>query len=235
MADQLEELRLENAVRVVVLTGAGEKTFCSGGDLELTLPLLTGARLPEDEWDTRIVADRNLVFRSGFKEWEFPKPIIAAINGHCLAGGFEMMLGTDIRIAAEHSLFGLPEAKHGLVPFAGALARLTRQMPQAVAMELMLTGATKTATELAAFGLLNRVLPQAEVVPAAMDLAAQIAANGPLAVREIKAATLAAQGLPLADGFEIETKAMDRVMATQDAREGTQAFMDRRVPIYHGR
>ena len=235
MADLFETLRDDDAVRVVVLTGAGEKTFCSGGDLELTLPLLTGARRPEDAWDRRLDGDRSLVFRSGLKGWEFPKPIVAAINGHCLAGGFELMLGTDIRIASENALFGLPEVQHALIPFAGALARLTRQLPQAVAMELMLTGDPVSAERMAALGLVNRCCSPGEVLPVALAIAERIATNGPLAVTAIKEVTTATIGRPLAEGYEIETYAMDRIMATQDAREGPHAFMERRKPIYHGR
>lgn len=145
------------------------------------------------------------------------------------------MLGTDIRIAGDHALFGLPEAKHALIPFAGALARLTRQMPQALAMEMLMTGDTMPAARMAELGLVNRVLPVAEVLPAAMEMAGKIAANGPRAVEAIKEVTMAAMGRPMDEGFEIETRAMDRIMATEDAREGPRAFMERRKPVYRGR
>lgn len=234
LADLLEDLRADDAVRVVVLTGAGERSFCSGGDLELTLPLLSGARAPQDDWDRRVLADRDVLFRASFKGWDFPKPVIAAINGHCLAGGFELMLGTDIRIAADHARFGLPEARHALIPFAGALARLARQMPQAVAAEMLMTGDQVAAERMAALGLINRVLPGAEVLPEALRMAERIAANGPVAVTEIKRVTQAAFGRTLDEGFALETEAMDRVMATNDAREGPRAFLERRPPVYRG-
>ena len=235
LADLFDSLATDDAVRVVVLTGAGDKTFCSGGDLELSLPLLSGARAPETEWDHPIANDRSLVFKASLKGETFPKPIIAAINGHCLAGGFELMLGTDIRIAADHALFGLPEAKHALIPFAGALARLTRQLPQPLAMEMLLTGDTVPVARMLEFGLVNSVVPTADVLPAALEMARKIAANGPVAITAIKGAVTAAIGRPLAEGYEIETRAMDRVMATEDAREGPRAFMERRKPVYHGR
>lgn len=235
LADLFDALAKDDAVRVVVLTGAGDKTFCSGGDLELSLPLLSGARAPETEWDHRIVADRSLVFRASLKGETFPKPVIAAINGHCLAGGFELMLGTDIRIAADHAVFGLPEAKHALIPFAGALARITRQLPQPLAMEMLLTGDTVPVAKMTAFGLVNRVVPVAEVLPAALEIARRIAANGPVAVEAIKQVVTEAIGRPLAEGYALETRAMDRVMATEDAREGPRAFMERRKPVYQGR
>lgn len=235
LADLFDALAKNDAVRVVVLTGAGDKTFCSGGDLELSLPLLSGARAPETEWDDRIVADRSLVFRASLKGETFPKPVIAAINGHCLAGGFELMLGTDIRIAADHAVFGLPEAKHALIPFAGALARITRQLPQPLAMEMLLTGDTVPVAKMAAFGLVNRVVPVADVLPAALEIARRIAANGPVAVEAIKQVVTEAIGRPLAEGYALETRAMDRVMGTEDAREGPRAFMERRKPVYQGR
>jgi len=235
LADALEAAAKDDAVQVLVLTGAGERSFCSGGDLELTLPLLSGARDPETEWDHRITRDRDIVFRASFKGWHFPKPVIAAINGHCLAGGFEMMLGTDIRIAADHAKFGLPEAKHALIPFAGALPSFARQLPQAVAMEMLLTGDMVGADRLATHGLLNRVLPGSEVLPAAMEMAGKIARNGPLALAEIKRAVTKAQGQPIETGWNIETEAMNRIMASEDAREGPRAFMERRAPMYRGR
>ncbi|MBV7410385.1 enoyl-CoA hydratase/isomerase family protein [Maritimibacter sp. DP1N21-5] len=235
MADLFEELRANDDVRVMILTGAGEKSFCSGGDLGRTLPLLTGDREPEDDWDRRLVADREVLFRSSFKGWDFPKPIIAAINGHCLAGGFELMLGTDIRVAADHALFGLPEARHALIPFAGALARLPRQLPQAVAMELLLTGDMVPAERLAALGLVNHVVPGAEVLTRARAIAERIAANGPRALAEIKSVATAIHGRSFEEGFALETQAMDRVMATEDAREGPRAFVERRRARYSGR
>ena len=132
-------------------------------------------------------------------------------------------------------MFGLPEAKHALIPFAGALARITRQLPQPLAMEMLLTGDTVPVAKMAAFGLVNRVVPVAEVLPAALDIAQRIAGNGPVAVEAIKQVVTEAIGRPLAEGYTLETRAMDRVMATEDAREGPRAFMERRKPVYHGR
>ncbi len=234
LADAFDRFEADPEMRVAVLTGAGTGSFCSGGDLELTLPLLSGARVPETEWDRRLAADREVLFRSTLKGAQGTKPVIAAINGHCLAGGFELMLATDIRIAADYARFGLPEARHALIPFAGALVRLPRQLPHAVAMELLLTGDQVEAGRLLALGLLNRVLPGNEVLPAAMAMAERIAANGPLAIAEIKRATAESLGRPLGEGFAIETESMDRVMSSDDAREGPRAFMERRAPVYTG-
>lgn len=235
LADAFDRFEADPELRVAVITGAGEGSFCSGGDLELTLPLLTGARQPETEWDHRLAANREILFRSNFKGAHSVKPVIAAINGHCLAGGFELMLATDIRIAADHARFGLPEVRHALIPFAGALVRLPRQLPHAVAMEMLLTGDQVQASRLLALGLLNQVVPPQEVLPAALRVAERIAANGPLAIAEVKRATAEAAGRPYAEGYAIETESMDRIMASEDAREGPAAFLQRRAPAYRGR
>ncbi len=235
LADAFDRFEADDTLRVTVITGAGDRSFCSGGDLELTLPLLSGARAPQDDWDRRVVADHNTLFRSNFKGDPATKPIIAAINGHCLAGGFELMLATDIRVASESARFGLPEVRHALIPFAGALVRLPDQLPQALAMEMLLTGDQTTADHLKAHGLINHVLPADQVLAKALEIAERIAANGPLAIAEIKRVTTAAKGVPMAEGFRIETEAMDRVMASEDAREGPAAFMEKRAPQYRGR
>ena len=140
LADAFEAAATDQHVRAIVLTGAGDRAFCSGGDLRTTLPLLTGARPPSDEWDRRVLDDPAVLARSALRECGFAKPVIAAVNGACLAGGMETMLATDIRIAADHAVFGLPEVAHGLIPFAGAAVRLPQQMPYAAAMQMMLTG-----------------------------------------------------------------------------------------------
>lgn len=234
LADAFDRFEADADLRVAVVTGAGTRSFCSGGDLELTLPLLSGARKPETEWDHRLVANRDTLFRSTLKGPVLAKPVIAAINGHCLAGGFELMLGCDIRIASETARFGLPEVRHALIPFAGTLARLHRQIPYAAAMELLLTGDQIEAGQALDWGLINRAVPQDRVLPDAMELAHRIAGYGPLALAELKQATAKAVGHRLEDGFAIETASMDRIMASEDAREGPRAFMERRPPQYRG-
>ncbi|AXV18495.1 enoyl-CoA hydratase (plasmid) [Neorhizobium sp. SOG26] len=221
--------------RVCILTGAGDKAFCSGGDLALTLPLLTGARSPETEWDHRVLDDPTVMSRSALRNFELNKPIIAAINGACLAGGMETMLATDIRIAASHATFGLPEAKRALIPFAGSLVRLPRQVSYCVAMEMLLVGDSLDAESARLAGLVNYVVPPEEVLPRAWALATKIAANGPVAVSEIKRTVLASSGRTLEEGYALEDAAKDRVMATSDAREGPRAFMEKRQPAYVGR
>ena len=235
LADAFDRLETDPALRVAVITGAGRKSFCSGGDLELTLPLLSGARAPQDDWDRRLVASHDALFRSNFKGDAAQKPLIAALNGHCLAGGFELMLASDIRVASDLALFGLPEVRHALIPFAGALVRLPQQLPHALAMEMLLTGGQMPVGRMAAHGLVNHVVPVEAVLDKALAIADRIARNGPLAIAEIKRVTAFARGRPQSECFAAETDSMDRVMASQDAREGPAAFMQKRDPRYLGR
>ena len=154
-------------------------------------------------------------------------PLIAAINGVCLAAGTELLLATDIRVAAEHAVFGLPEVTRGLLPFAGSMARLPRQLAWCQAMELLLTGESIDAGEAHRIGLINHVVPAAEVLAKAEALARRIAANGPLAVQAAKRTAIESNGLSLADAYQIEDEAWRTVRASDDAREGPRAFVER--------
>ncbi|WP_353476241.1 enoyl-CoA hydratase-related protein (plasmid) [Salipiger sp. H15] len=235
LADAFAAFDADDALRVAILTGAGDLAFCAGGDLGRTLPLLSGDRAPEDDWDRRFLNDPEVQDRSALRRNVPAKPVIAAINGLCLAGGMETMLGTDLRIASEDAVFGLPEARRGVIPFAGALVRLARQIPEPVAMELLLTGGTIDAARAHALGLVNRVVPQGEVLARAFEMAEVLAANGPVSLREIKRVVLGSSGLPLDEGFAMEDEAKRIVMASEDAREGPRAFMEKRRPRFVGR
>lgn len=234
LADALTDFAADPALRVAILTGAGDKAFCSGGDLALTLPLMTGARRPETEWDHRLLSEPEILSRSALRDFELNKPIIAAINGHCMAGGMETILATDIRIAADHATFALPEVRRGLIPFAGALVRLPRQVHYCLAMEMLLTGEPLTAEGAREAGLVNRVVPAVELMDTAWGIARRIAANGPLAVQEVKRTVLAASGRTLKEGYRLEDAAKVRVMASEDAREGPRAFMEKRQARFRG-
>lgn len=240
LADAFTAFAADDTLRVAVVTGAGEQAFCAGGDLARTLPLMTGARAAEDDWDRRVLQEPRVMAASGLRDsppgtFALDKPVLAAINGACMAAGFELMLGTDIRIAAEHARFGLPEVQRALLPFAGAMARLPRQVPQAVALQLMLSGEAISAAEALRVGLINQVLPAADVLPAALALAERMARHGPLAVRVVKRTVLAASGRPLHEAYALEDAAKAQVLASEDAREGPRAFMDKREPRYEGR
>ncbi len=234
LVDLYDDVGGDPDIRVLVVTGAGDEAFCSGGDLKRTLPLITGARVAEDHWDRRVLQDPDILARAALR-MEFLKPVIAAVNGHCLAFGTELLLATDIRVAAEHATFGLPEARRALIPFAGAMARLPRQIPACTAMEMLLTGVPISAAEAWRVGLVNRVLPAVQVVPQALDMAERIAANGPLAVQEIKRAVNAMSAATLDDAFRVEDEARTRIMASADAREGPAAFAEGRTPTFVGR
>lgn len=235
LADAVIAFADDPALRVAVITGAGDQAFCAGGDLARTLPLLTGDRAAEDDWDRRLLGDARVLAASGLRDFALDKPLVAAVNGACMAAGFEMMLGTDVRIAAEHARFALPEVQRALVPFAGSMARLPRQVPYAAAMRLLLTGEAIDAAEALRIGLINEVLPAAAVLPAAMAVAERIARNGPLAVRAVKRTVMAASGEPLARAYELEDQAKREVLASADAREGPRAFIAKREPRYEGR
>jgi enoyl-CoA hydratase/carnithine racemase len=230
--DALAACETAGSVRAIIVTGAGEQAFCSGGDLAQSLPLLTGARPVADDWDRRVLQDPVV---AGMRRLETEIPVIAAINGVCLAAGMELALATDIRIAAEHATFGLPEVRHALIPFAGALARLPRQVPPCIAMQMVLEGAPITAAEAHRIGLVNQVAPGADVMPRALEIARRIARNGPIAVRQAKRTMNAAIGLPLEAGLRLEQESKRIVLATEDAREGPRAFMERRPPSFTGR
>jgi len=234
LADAWLEFRDDPELRVAILTGTGDEAFCVGGDLQLLMPLFTGARAPEDDWDRRLLASLDQVPVALLKPFELYKPIIAAVNGYALAGGCELLQATDLRIAASHASFGLSEAQRGLVPGGGSMVRLARQVPHCKAMEILLLGERMPAEEAHRIGLINEVVAPERLLPRAEELADRLARNGPLALRKIKEAVLRTSGLPLERAYEIENECSAVVMASKDAREGPRAFMEKREPVYTG-
>ena len=232
--ETFDAIAADPEVRVAIITGAGQ-SFCAGGDLAITIPLLSGVRTPQNEWEARVARDFSLVIRAVRRPLEYDKPIIAAVNGHCLAAGTELLVSCDIRIAAEGAWFGLPEARHGLIPFAGALVRLTEQMSYCQAMQILLTGDRLSAKDAYRIGLINEVLPPAEVLPRARVIADRIARNGPLAVRKIKETVLNSIGRRLQETYGMEDAARMAIMPTHDAIEGPKAFFAKREPVFTGR
>ena len=182
-----------------------------------------------------MLAHRRLLRRARTRGAEpVYKTVVAAINGFCLAGGTELIQGTDIRIADEHARFGLTEVARGIIPAGGSLARLARQIPYSKAMEILLTGQHMTAQEAWRIGLVNEVVPADQVLKRAEEYAAMIAANAPLAVSACKEAVIRSSGLTLADAYVIESEVSGRVMRSDDAREGPRAFMEKRPPVFTG-
>ena len=206
LASAWYEFRDSKDLRVAILTGAGDEDFCAGGDLKITMPLVTGARQPEDEWDRRLLDGGTTFTDAILRGFELYKPVIAAVNGNALGGGTEMTNACDLRLAAESATFGTPEAKVGLLPGGGSISRLPRQIPYAKAMEMLLIGGSFSAREALDMGLVNYVVPRSELMPRALEMANALAQNGPLAVRKIKEGVVRSSGLPLAQALEIENE-----------------------------
>lgn len=235
LAGHWEDIRDDPEIRVAVVTGAGEKAFCSGADLGQLIPLFSGARKPQDEWDRKLFEDRTILAKGLLRDFDVTKPVIAAINGFAVAGGMELAQGTDMRIAADTAKLGVQEVKWAIFPGGGSTVRLPRQIPSARAMELLLTGDLITAQEAFDLGFLNRVVPRAQVLEAAFALAEKIAANGPIAVQAIRKSARECQGRPEVEALAMESRFSAPVFKTEDAREGPRAFMEKRKPVYMGR
>lgn len=218
------DFRDDDEMWVGVLTGAGSKAFSAGADLGDLIPKVNAGEVP------------LLPTIPGFlKNIKCFKPIIAAVNGFCLAGGTEILLGTDIRIAVEEATFGIPEVKLALFPAAGSTVRLPRQIPYCWAMEMLLVGDPITARQALQIGLINRVVPREELMSTTMDLAQRLCLNGPLAIRAIKEAALRAYDIPEEHAYFLETSLARQVFGTRDAMEGPRAFLEKRRPVFGGR
>lgn len=229
------EVAEDDAVRVAVLSANGDGAFCAGADLKRLITLITGARQPEDAHDHALAANMGLPMRALLRNFDPGKPIVAAVTGSALAGGMELLQATDIRVASEDARFGLREAQWGLFPVGGSTVRLPRQIPYALAMEILLTGEAIDAARALQIGLVNRVLPRAEVRAGAQQLAERIAANGPLAVQAIRRSARECLSLSVEAGLDRELQLGMPVFASRDAREGPRAFKEKRAPRFEGR
>jgi enoyl-CoA hydratase len=235
LAEAWKEIERDDEIRATIVTGAGKVAFSAGADLGRLIPLFTRARQPEDEWDRKLLAERKTGDVALLRGYDMDKPVIAAVNGFCIAGGMEFIQATDLRVASENASFGLQEVKWAIIPAAGSLARLQRQMPYCKAMEILLTGNRIDAAEAWRLGLINYVVPQDRLIEKAEELAATIAQNGPLAVRKIKEAVRRCSGRPYEEAFRIENELAAEVMKSEDAKEGPRSFMEKRKPNYKGR
>ena len=207
---------------VGIITGAGDRAFCGGADIKDTLPFMM-EHLGWEHW-----AFPPTIMR-GIELW---KPLIAAINGMALGGGLEIALACDIRIASENARFGTPEVGLGLIPGWGGTQRLSRAIPWAKAAEMLLMGRLIDAQEAYRIGLVNKVVPQGEVMPTAREWAESICKLAPLAVRAAKEAMIRGYSLTLEDGLRLENSLEARVMETEDFAEGIAAFKEKRKPVY---
>ena len=223
------------AIRVALLTGAGDQAFSSGGDLGTTIPLMMRTRAPVGDWEERFAADRKQLYGAILRNATFFKPVVAAINGHALAGGAEMVLGTDIRVMSSEATIGVTEVRRGLIAGGGSLVRLARQVPWAMAMELALVGEPVPAQQALAIGLVNRVVPPGQVLAEAEAFARRISLGAPVALAKTKEAMVRSNGRPLDEAFAIESQCTKDNAATADAKEGPRAFMEKRSPVFTGR
>jgi E-phenylitaconyl-CoA hydratase len=225
------DFRDDPNVWVAIITGAGDKAFSAGADVrkigEFYSKLSSAERLEMAEKEPGLGGiTRNL---------EIWKPIIAAINGYCLAGGMEIALSCDIRIASENAVFGLTEARLGIMPGAGGTQRLPRLIPLAKALEMMLLAKRIDAQEALQIGLINKVVPLSELMPTAMETAQTIGERGPLAVRAIKKAVLRGLEMPLREGLLLEQYLAEPLRQSEDAKEGIRAFIEKRKPEFKGK
>lgn len=221
MTEAFKEFDQNPDLHVAILTGAGERAFCAGADLSKTIGKLTdGGKRHWDDPTKRFFSD---IF----------KPIITAVNGLCISGGLEILQGTDIRIAVPHATFGLGEVRWGITPGGGSHTRLPRQIPWAVAMEILLLGRTIDAERAREVGLVNQVVEPDQLMDTAMSIASTICQNGPLAVRAAK--EIAVRGQSLGDSFALEYYISDRILRTEDAKEGPRAFAEKRPAEFKGR
>jgi enoyl-CoA hydratase len=221
----LQAVESDSSLRVAIVTGAGDRAFVAGADI-------TELRATPSANAARQVAERG--HRVGLTIAEMSKVVIAAVNGFALGGGCELAMACDIRIAADTAKFGQPEINLGIIPGWGGTQRLTRLVGPGRAKLLNMTGDVIDAAEALRIGLVERVVPAAELMPAAEALARQIASKAPLAIAAIKQAVNRGMDMALADGCMYEAALFGDIAVTADAREGTSAFLEKRQPTWRG-
>ncbi len=219
----LEELRVHKSVRVVIFTGAGEKSFAAGADI---------SQLNKRSMIEALQPNMTATYR---KIEDYEKPTIAAINGFALGGGLELALACDIRIAALNAKVGLPEVGLGIMPGAGGTQRLTRIIGKGRTMDLVLTGEIITAEEAERIGIVSKAVPKEELLDTARAYARKIAAKGPLAVRLAKAVVNRGADIEMETALYLEKLAQTILVGSEDKKEGTQAFLEKRQPQFQGK
>jgi E-phenylitaconyl-CoA hydratase len=220
------EIRDNPDVWAAIVTGAGDKAFSAGQDLKEVVEWM---KKPADQRPAQPVPEVNPM--RGLQTW---KPIIAAINGICTGGGLELAMACDIRIAADNARLGLAEVKQSLIPGNSGTQKLIRLVPFARALEMLMTGDFIDAQEAYRLGLVNKVVPFDQLVPQAETLANQICQNGPLAVRAVKELAYRGIEMSLAEGLRLEVEIGQRLVSSEDAKEGPRAFAEKRKPIWRG-
>jgi enoyl-CoA hydratase len=229
MGDAWQLLDLNPELRVGILTGAGG-TFCAGADLKA----MSGG-YGEDEWTARFQQDADLQWKALLRHARPRKPLIAAVEGFAIAGGTEILQGTDVRVAGAGATFGVAEVRRGLFPLGGSTVRLRRQIPYTLAAEILLTGRNVSAQEAKEIGLVGRVVPDGQALAEARKIAGEIAANGPLAVQAVLRSLRETEGMPEVEALQRELQIGLPIFATEDAREGPRAFKEKRPAVFKGR
>jgi E-phenylitaconyl-CoA hydratase len=217
-------VRDDDAVRAAVITGAGEKVFSAGADLK---SWVGRKRKLSDHWLTQ----KDALLNRGLEIW---KPVIAAINGACVGGGMTLMLATDLRVAVQGARFGLAEVKRGIIAANGGTQRIVKQLPYAVAMEMLLLGEEIDAETAQRWGLVNRVVERDALIPTAMEFAARISRNAPLAVQAAKELAVRSYELPLSDGLRLEQYVNLVLQGSEDTQRAKDAFAAKRQPAFEG-
>lgn len=226
------ELRDDPHLRAAIIIGTGN-SFCVGADLKSFVPTVTANIEALAAGESDIPADAGLI--AVLREFPLYKPVIAAVNGICVAGGMEMLLGTDIRIAAESASFGVVEPKRGLFPGGGTTVRLPRQIPYPWAMEILLTADYVDAPTALRMGIVNAVVSDDALISEAHKMAERILVNAPLAIQAVKQSVLDGLGMPLTDAYAQELGHAARVFMSEDAKEGPRAFAEKRKPEWKGK
>jgi enoyl-CoA hydratase len=229
MYDAWVEIDSNPDIRAGVLTGAGG-TFCSGMDLKAF-----AGGFEETEYTKRFAEDDDLHWKALLRHFRPSKPLIAAVEGYALAGGTEILQGTDIRVAGEGATFGITEVARGLFPLGGSTVRLRRQIPYTVAAELLLTGRHVPAAEAKDIGLIGHVVPDGQAVAKAMEIAAQVAANAPLSVQAVLRSLREGAEMTESDALANELTLGWPIFATDDAKEGAKAFKEKRPAHFQGK
>jgi enoyl-CoA hydratase len=227
--DAWVELDTDPELRVGILTGAGG-TFCSGMDLKAF-----AGGFESNPWQQRFAEDSDLHWKALLRHFRPGKPLIAAVEGYALAGGTEILQGTDIRVAAETATFGITEVARGLFPLGGSTVRLRRQIPYTLAAEMLLTGRHVPAAEAKAIGLVGHVVPEGTALAKAREIALTIASNAPLSVQAVLRSFREGADMPEADALAHELELGWPIFATEDAKEGATAFKEKRPPVWKSR
>jgi enoyl-CoA hydratase len=231
-ADAWDAIDADDSIRSVILTGA-EGSYCVGGDLDSGWMAGNRSANPTEN-ETRAMDNPALIGRGLLLSSWLHTPIIAVVNGDCMGGGCEMLQQTDIRIAEEQARFAVPEARRGLIAGAGSTMRLKRQIPYAVALEMLLTGRILDAEEALRWGLVTHVVPKGEGLAKGHEIAGILAANGPLSVAASKASAIETGWLPEEEARPIEGRYSAKVTRSNDAKEGMKAFIEKRQPNFNG-